>query len=367
MSKNILHLMGMNSTKYGGLERYNVELANQLREKGYHSVFVYEEYPHVQQFADDLCATGAELIVINSRKNIWPFCTKIWKLYKKYNFCTIHAHFTKARFYALPLAVLYGIQNRLYTIHSTIVPLDKLKLHTRLWYWWMNRRCRVVAVSKQIEQVVKNNWPNAIVENIYLGIEPIRGYKTTARKDLHIDLNKIVVMTIANFNCIKGLDVLCQAVKILADANQLVDVEMYIVGQPKNEIEELQIQIRRLGIEPYIHMEGIKNNISTYLYASDFYVQPSRYEGLPLALMEATSVGLPIIASNIGGIPEVAQQDRNALLFTSEDSQMLANCITQLINNEKLCARYGSESKSVYFESFCVKENVSKLITYYNL
>ena len=208
MSKNILHLMGMNSTKYGGLERYNVELANQLREKGYHSVFVYEEYPHVQQFADDLCATGAELIVINSRKNIWPFCTKIWKLYKKYNFCTIHAHFTKARFYALPLAVLYGIQNRLYTIHSTIVPLDKLKLHTRLWYWWMNRRCRVVAVSKQIEQVVKNNWPNAIVENIYLGIEPIRGYKTTARKDLHIDLNKIVVMTIANFNCIKGLDVL---------------------------------------------------------------------------------------------------------------------------------------------------------------
>ena len=66
--------MGMDSTKYGGIERYNIELANQLRENGYHSVFVYESYPQVPQYAEDLCATGAELLVINSRKNICKFC-----------------------------------------------------------------------------------------------------------------------------------------------------------------------------------------------------------------------------------------------------------------------------------------------------
>lgn len=367
MSKNILHLMGMDSTKYGGIERYNIELADQLRKKGYHSVFVYESYPLVQQFADDIYTVGAELVVINSRQNIWKFCKEIWKLYKQYNFCTIHAHFTKARFYALPLAVVYGITNRLYTIHSTMEPLHKIKFHTRLWYWWINKRCRVVAVSKQIEHVSRLNWPNAIIRNLYLGIKECSGDKVIARKELNIHPNKMVMLTIANFNYIKGLDVLCQAVKILADANKMVDVEVYIVGQPQDDRDELQKQIRQLGLETYIHMEGIKNNISTYLHASDIYVQTSRYEGLPLALMEATSVGLPIVATKVGGIPEIAQQNRNSLLFTSEDYQMLADNLALLLHDNDLRIRYGNESKLVYKESFCLKDNVAKLINHYNL
>lgn len=367
MRKNIIHIMGMDSTKYGGIERYNIELSNQLRENGYHSVFVYESYPQVPQFAEDLCATGAELVVVNSRKNIWKFCKEIWKLYKQYDFCAIHAHFTKARFYALPLAVIYGIKNRLYTIHSTIEPLHKIKLHTRLWYWWINKSCRIVAVSKQIEHVSRLNWPNAIIKNLYLGINECSGDKVIARKELDINQNKMVISTIANFNYIKGLDVLCQAVKTLADANKMVDVEVYIIGQPHKDIDELQKQIKLLGIEKYIHLEGIKNNISTYLHASDIYVQTSRHEGLPLALMEATSVGLPIVASKVGGIPEIAQQNRNSLLFTSEDYKMLANNLALMLNDNDLRLTYGKESKLVYNELFSLKENVAKLINYYNL
>ena len=367
MSRNILHLMGMNSTKYGGIERFNIELSRQLRDKGYNSVFVYEEYPCVQQFIDDLLSTGAELEVINSRTNVLKFCKDVWRLYRKYDFCTIHAHFTKARFYALPLAVLYGIKNRLYTIHSTIEPLSKIKLHTRLWYHWMNKICRVVAVSKQIENVAKTNWPNSIIKNIYLGIDTVKVERKVARDYLGINDNTIVITTISNFNKVKGLDVLCHAVKYLADNHKINDTIVYIVGQPADEIQDLKVLVEQLSITQYIKMEGIKNNVPTYLVATDIYVQASRHEGLPLALMEATSVGLPIVASNVGGVPEVAQENRNAILVPLENAEKLAMALEKMLLDSKLRSEYGQQSQNVYQESFCLNQNVANLIDYYNL
>lgn len=367
MNKNILHLMGMDSTKYGGVERFNVELSRQLMAKGYHSVFVYEEYPCVQQFVDDLLSTGAELVVISSRTNKIKFCKDIWQLYKKYEFSTIHAHFTKARFYALPLAVLYGIKNRLYTIHSTIEPLRAIKLHTRLWYWWMNKFCRVIAVSKQIEQVAKKNWSKATIKAIYLGIDSNFVDRKVVRNEFDICDDTIVVTTIANFNNVKGLDILCRAVKYLADNHKMNNVIVYVVGQPINEMQELKTLIEQMSITQYIKMEGIKNNIPMYLAASDIYIQASRHEGLPLALMEATSFGLPIVASNVGGIPEIAHENRNALLVPTEDAFKLAMALEKMIYDSKLRNEYGKQSMNIYKESFCLEQNVSNLIEYYNL
>lgn len=367
MSRNILHLMGMDSTKYGGIERFNIELSRQLREKGYHSVFVYEEYPCVQQFVDDLKETGAELYIINSRKKVLKFCWDIWKLYKQYNFCTIHAHFTKARFYALPLAVLYGVKSRLYTIHSTMKLLRDIKLHTRLWYWCMNKLCRVVAVSKQIEQVTRKNWSNAVVKAIYLGVDSIISDRKSARNELDISDDTLIVTTVSNFNKVKGLDILCYAIKYLVDTDTIGNTIVYVVGQPEKDIIALKELVRQLSIESYIKMEGIKNNIPIYLNASDIYVQASRHEGLPLALMEATSVGLPIVASDVGGIPEVARENKNALLVPSEDPKELAIALEKMILDSKLRSEYGQQSRRVYEESFCLKQNAYNLIEYYNL
>lgn len=367
MSKNILHLMGMDSTKYGGIERYNVELSKQLYAKGYHSVFVFEEYPSVQQFVDDLLSTDAEFVVINSRTNVINFCKDIWRLYSKYDFCTVHAHFTKARFYALPLAALYGIRNRIYTIHSTIEPLSQIKLHTRLWYHLMNKMCRVVTVSKQIESVSKSNWPKSTIKTIYLGIEHKEIEREVARNEMSISNNTMIITTISNFNKIKGLDILCHAVKYLVDNHKMNNVMVYIIGQPKSEMQELKMLIEQMSIDQYVKMEGIKNNVPTYLNATDIYVQSSRHEGLPLALMEATSVGLPIVASDVGGIPEVAQENRNAILVPAEDSKELAKALDKLISDSKLRIELGRQSLNVYQESFCLKQNVANLIKYYSL
>lgn len=366
-SKNILHLMGMDSTKYGGIERFNVELSRQLVNQGYHSVFVYEEFPTVQAFVDDLETTGAEIIVLNSRHHVFSFCKQFWNLLKQYKFCMMHAHFTKARFYAVPLALLQGVKNIVYTLHSTTEPLRELKLHTRVWYALFNRYCRVVAVSKDIEKVSKQNWPNIIIRNLYLGIDSIKENRATARKELELAEDTLMVMCTANFNHIKGLDILTKAVAQLRDANRLKDVVFYVVGQTEKDKVELQQMAEELGVMSYIQMEGISNKIPRYLLAADIYVQPSRNEGLPISLMEACSAGLPIIASRVGGIPEVAIEGENAILFEAENIGDCALALEKMITDSVLRKKYGEQSKKIYEDKFQLSTNVIKLIGYYCL
>lgn len=367
LSHTILHLMGMDSIKYGGLERFNVALSRQLAEKGYHSVFVYESIPAVDQFSTDLRNTDAEIIVLNSRRNPLRFCCRLWHLFHVYDFCLMHAHFTKARFYAIPLAHIYGIRNIIYTFHSTVHSLSEIKLHTRFWYHICNRWCRIVAVSRDIDSMVHANWPEAQCENLYLGIPPVRGEKSSARHQLEIPQDALMVMCTANFNHIKGLDVLVEAIKSLVSETNIDKVLFYIVGQPEDDKQELQHLIDDANISNYIRLIGISNDIPTYLSAADIYVQPSRHEGLPLSLMEACSAGLPIVASRIGGIPEVAIEGENAILFTSENSEECAAAILKLINDQSLREQKGSRSKQIYLEKFDIERNVAKLIEYYQL
>ncbi|MBR4560853.1 MAG: glycosyltransferase family 4 protein [Bacteroidales bacterium] len=357
----------MDSTKYGGIERFNVELSRQLADKGFHSVFVYESMPVVQQFVEDLKSTGSEVLVIRSRHNVLGFCKSFWQLLRQYNFCLIHAHFTKARFYALPLALQYGIKNIVYTFHSTVPPLKQIKYHTRVWYKIFNKYCRIVAVSKDIEKVARQNWPNASIQNLYLGINSCKGNREQARRELHLSDDLLLVMCTANFNHIKGLDILVKAVAQLHQCNDLRNVVFYVVGQPDKDKVELQRMIDGLGLSPYMHLEGISNQIPVYLNAADIYVQPSRNEGLPLSLMEACSVELPIVASRIGGIPEVAVEGENAILFEVGNVNDCASALHKLIKDVSLRKRYGLKSRQIYEDKFQLSNNVSHLIEYYQL
>lgn len=359
--------MGMDSTKYGGIERFNVELSRQLAEKGYHSVFVYERWPDVEQFAIDLQQAGAEIIVLNSRMKPLKFCYQLWILFRRYHFCMMHAHFTPARFYAVPLALLYGIKKVFYTIHSTMPPLKEIKFHTRLWYNIYNKYCRVIAVSKAIENIARRNWPKAQIRNLYLGIAPCVTDRTQARKELNISADTMMVMCTANFNHIKGLDILVRAVAQVSQHMDLTNVAFYIVGQPEKDKEELQQLINELEVAAYTHLEGISNQIPKYLNAADVYIQPSRSEGIGLAIMEACSVGLPIIASRVGGIPEVAKDRENAILFEAGNIDECATALQKMLTDSSLRKKFGKKSKLVYTEKFQLPNNVNKLIEYYKL
>lgn len=358
--------MGMDSTKYGGLERFNVALSKKLEEKGIKSVFVYESYPVNAPFVDDLTRTNAVLLVSDSRKHPLKFCLFFAKLILRYRPVLVHAHFTKARFYAIPIASLLGTKGLFFTLHSRMNPKRQIKPLTRMWYGWANRKAKVIAVSENIALTYQDSWPVAQVRKIYLGVDCPSVNRENCRRFLGIPEEQTVLLTVANFNHIKGLDVLVRAIALLVEQNKWEqNACLYVVGQPDNDLNELKSLIDSLGIAETIQLQGITNDVSRYLGAADLYVQPSRSEGLPLSLMEAASHSLSLVGSNIGGIPEIIKDGENGFLVSPEDVEQLANAIFKLMQNRELRTKFGNASYTLYKELFSIEKGVQNTADYY--
>ena len=227
---------------------------------------------------------------------------------------------------------------------------------------------KVIAVSEDIATSYRKNWSDAEVKQIYLGVEPIVGDRNENRKKLGIPNEQLMLLTIANFNHIKGLDVLCKAVALLKRQGKWDEKAcLYIVGQPESDKAALGKLSVELCIENDVKMVGISNAVPDYLTSADIYVQPSRSEGLPLALMEATASSLPVVATSVGGIPEIVKDGWNGILVESANVEALADAMSVLINGVELRSRYGKCSKEIYEERFSVDSGVRQTISYYGL
>ena len=140
-----------------------------------------------------------------------------------------------------------------------------------------------------------------------------------------------------------------------------------IVGQPDTDKAELSPLIEALDIADCVRMEGISNEVPAYLAAADVYIQSSRTEGLPLAMMEAASAALPMVGTKVGGIPEIAREGFNGLLVESENAEMLAEAISKLLRDTELWQRLGANSLKIYKETFSVESGVMQTIEYYGI
>ena len=367
-NKCVLSVMGMESSKYGGLEHFNVFLSQRLFQHGYRSVFVYESYPADQRFVDDLQESNARVVVSDARHHPIRFCIDFIKLLRKYRPTIVHAHFTKARFYAIPIARLFGIRKLFFTVHSSMDSLETIHPWTRIWYRFANRYAKVITVSNQIASTYLSNWPESTVKRIYLGVINPVYERSSSRRSLGIPEDCTMLLTIANFNYIKGLDVLIRAMaRLKQNGGWNRDGKLFIVGQPEADLQELSALIHALDVGNEVVTVGISNRAAEYLASADIYIQPSRSEGTPLSLMEAASYSLPLIGSKVGGIPEVIRDGENGLLVAPEDDLQLMGAISTLLCNPEMRRRLGNASFITYQNTFTIEKGIKQTLDYYNL
>ncbi|OJI07332.1 hypothetical protein BK004_01200 [bacterium CG10_46_32] len=128
---------------------------------------------------------------------------------------------------------------------------------------------------------------------------------------------------IANFYETKGIDV-------LIDAMREIDAQLVIIGDGALRTQ-LENHITKLGLHSKIHLTGQIPSAQQYLKAFDLLVIPSRKEGLPYVLLEAAAAGIPIVATNVGGIPEIITDGTTGYLAQSDDHIELAQKINQAL------------------------------------
>jgi len=129
--------------------------------------------------------------------------------------------------------------------------------------------------------------------------------------------------------------------------------------------DQLKAKIRELKLEPYVKMPGFVSDVPAFLAGLDIYVLSSDYEGIALALVEATASGLPVVATAVGGVPEVIVDGFNGLLVPPRQPKALAQAIVRLLVDPDLARRRGKAGRQRAEELFDAKVMAEKTVKVY--
>jgi glycosyltransferase involved in cell wall biosynthesis len=152
------------------------------------------------------------------------------------------------------------------------------------------------------------------------------------------------ILTLGRLGCRKGTYDLLRAFSIVVQR----DPSVRLVCAGDGEIPEARVLARDLGIESKVDFPGWLSPDQTrgQLRRATMFVLPSYAEGLPMALLEAMSYGLPVITTPVGGIPEVVSHDETGLLVNAGDVEALASAIIELLNHPSARARLGGAARA---------------------
>jgi glycosyltransferase involved in cell wall biosynthesis len=206
--------------------------------------------------------------------------------------------------------------------------------------WCYSRAGAIAAVSDSVARVMSAYAPRLSVRTIHDGLPELHanaGASMRLRDEIGGEL--LVGQVGALVDRTKGQRVLLDAARLIAARN--ASVRFLLVGDGKDESA-----LRGLASDlPNVRFTGWVDNVADYYGAMDVFAFPSRNEALGSAILEAMSFGLPVVASRVGGIPEIVRDGVEGFLFHENDSNALAERILDLAGNVELRRRLGEQAR----------------------
>ncbi|WP_400077997.1 glycosyltransferase [Winogradskyella sp. R77965] len=187
----------------------------------------------------------------------------------------------------------------------------------------------IVTINAEMQSYFPNKKQQALIP---LGIDTTYYNPELFEDKISDETSKFKIITVANLVPVKGIEVLIKALKILNNEN----IVLTIVGDHNNSYGNALLKmVTDLKLNEYVVFLGKKADVRHFISKSDVYVIPTldegRKEGMPMALVEAMSMGIPVIGSNVSGINFVLKDFKN-LLFKAGDSNSLAKKIDDIKN-----------------------------------
>ena len=231
---------------------------------------------------------------------------------------------------------------------------------------WVNRRfAGIVANSRQVQEYVarRERTPAAKIKVIYNGValpeptsRPPPELFTKHSADVWIGL-------LASLTPIKRHDLLIRAFARLSESCPGVRVRMAFLGEG-GEHERLERLAEQLGVRDRIHFEGAVKDVDGYLTHLDIGVLCSDREGLSNAILEYMAYGLPVVATSVGGNPELVSAE-NGVCVPPDDPEALAAALRSLVEDTQTRARLGVASKEKARRLFSWGRSIADLESYY--
>lgn len=241
------------------------------------------------------------------------------------------------------------------------------------WFVLRNFCNRVIAVSNKTKEhhihagKLSEKKTKTVLNGIQLSRFQNRNPLILAEKkrDLHLKPNHAIITTIAVLREAKGIQYMIDALSTILD--QHPNTTYLIIGEGVYGAS-LRDLITARHLEENVVMAGHRTDIPDLLAISDLFVLPSLGDALPTVLIEALAAGTPIIATDVGGIPEIIENEKNGLLVQSANAQKLSNACIRLLKDEEKSKQLSDAGLKTAKDKFDVISQVKRLESiYYDL
>lgn len=343
--------------RLAGAETMCENLCVALKNAG-QTVIAVSLYSEQTAITERLSKNEVRIVFLGKKPGFDPkIFVKLVKLFKKEKPDVVHTHIYASK-YALPAAVVAGVKKKIHTVHN-IAQKEQGSVGKKI-NTYMYKHCAVVpvALSQEVKKSIRDVYklPDGMIPTIYNGIDLAKCMpKTTYR------INECCkIIHIGRFMDVKNHEMLIRAFAKLVARHDDLRLQMIGEGELQQSMKKL---VKQLSISDKVEFLGLQSNVYPYLHEADIFCLPSKYEGIPMTLIEAMGTGLPIIASNVGGIPDMLKDNQNALLIRPDEDEIVEamEALYGELNLRKVLGIAAKEHSSIFSD----KTMASKYIQVY--
>ncbi len=344
----VLHVI--NGEHYSGAERVQDLLALRMPEFGFEIGFAClkpNRFPKMRR------SQTASLYEVGMRGRFdWSTVSRVARIAVEGDYEILHAHTPRSLMIASKVARKTGLP-LVYHVHSPVGRDSTRGLRNRINQWTETRGLRdvdrMICVSQSIGHYMKSLGHALQKISVVPNGVPI----SNQLRQRNAKSNRWTIGTVALFRPRKGIEVLLDAIALLREQGAMV--HLLAVGPFETPEYELQIlnRVEKLQIGDRITWTGFCDDVDTKLLEMDAFVLPSLFgEGLPMVVLEAMSVGLPVVASRVEGTPEAVRDGIDGLIFESGNAVELAAKLDSLIAGRIDWTSLSQSSRARQRESF---------------
>lgn len=328
---------------FGGLETLLVQCINGMPANKYRHAVVC--LTHYTTFAEKINQPGVELFALNKPPGLGLAShLAFWRLMRRLRPTILHTYNLAAAEYALTGA-LAGVPVRIHAEHGRDAgdPHGKNSKHKLLRRLLVPFIDRFVPVSADLHTWLRTEVgiPEAKNQLIANGVDTVRFTPGPA------PTGPFVIGTVGRLQAVKDQAALVEAfirLRALAPA-EAARLRLVIVGCGPLRAALAQ-QVADAGISDQVLLAGARSDIADLMRTFSVFALPSIAEGMPVTLLEAMACGLPVVASRVGGIPELVLENNTGLLVPPADPQALAEALARYLQEPALAARHGGAGRA---------------------
>ncbi len=316
----------------GGTERLVIEICRHLAGHVDSIVCCLDE---PGAWAAELAQLNIPVVSLSRQPGFHPgLALQLARVIKTHKVDVIHCHHYSPYVYGLLATLIHPRVRLVFTEHgrlSNVLPSRKRKMVNPMLAWWPARLCAVSADLKQ--HMVTEGFPGRRLHVVYNGIDAGQRPKPTqrlaARQALGLARDAFVVGTVGRLDPVKNLPLLLRAHRLLLD--QHPQARLVIVGDGP-EREALHADVQALGLGDSVLFTGYRADVRAVMPAFDAYANSSTYEGVSLTILEAMAAALPVVATEVGGNPEVVIDHETGRLVPGQ-ARAFASALLEMARN----------------------------------